>query len=219
MDNELTVIYYTSNQEKPGFEEKIRQTLLETIGDLPLISVSQKPMDFGKNICVGDVGVSGQNAHRQLQIGAIEANTKFVCIAESDFLYPKEYFEFRPKNPSIGYLITPVWVLISMRGKAKVFVKKHRGCQGALVVGRHHLIGGIEDQLQGLGTWGDKFPNGSTFRYLLNVLGREYQDISIPSITFKTDEQMHRKTPHDPDSKCRELPYWGTAKELLDAYL
>ena len=94
---DLTVIYYTSNKEKELFESRIRESILDMIGDIPLISVSQKPIDFGKNICVGDVGVCGHNLFRQFQIGAKAAKTKYVCNVEADALYPKEYFEFTPE--------------------------------------------------------------------------------------------------------------------------
>ena len=65
----FTIIYYTSNKEDEAFEGKTRKKLLEVCGDIPIISVSQKPIDFGKNICVGDVGACDANLYRQIQIG------------------------------------------------------------------------------------------------------------------------------------------------------
>lgn len=64
-----SIVYYTSNHEKPEFEQKIIDDLLSKRGDLPIISVTQKPMDLGTNICVGDVGLSYLNARRQMLIG------------------------------------------------------------------------------------------------------------------------------------------------------
>ncbi len=100
---DLTIIYYTSNKEKPDFEEKVRAELLRVCGDLPIISVSQKPIDFGKNICVGNVGASGFNMFRQVLIGCREAKTLFVISAEADCLYPPEYFKFIPERENICY--------------------------------------------------------------------------------------------------------------------
>ena len=110
---DLTVIYYTNNLEKPEFEGRIQRTLKETTDflEIPIISVSQKPIDFGKNICVGEVGASSQNAFRRLQLGAIEAKTRFVCPAEADFLHPREYFEFVPPSDRTAWVAIPVWVL------------------------------------------------------------------------------------------------------------
>ena len=41
-----TIIYYTSNREDPSFEEKIRANILKEKGDILVISVSQKPINF-----------------------------------------------------------------------------------------------------------------------------------------------------------------------------
>ncbi|KKT37762.1 MAG: hypothetical protein UW26_C0025G0001, partial [Candidatus Collierbacteria bacterium GW2011_GWF1_44_12] len=53
MKNQVTVLYYTSNREDEKFETRIRKNLLKNCGDLPIVSVSQKPIDLGRNICVG----------------------------------------------------------------------------------------------------------------------------------------------------------------------
>jgi len=62
VDSRTTIIYYTANREDERFEQVIRENILRVSEGLPIISVSQKPIDFGQNICVGNVGVSNQNA-------------------------------------------------------------------------------------------------------------------------------------------------------------
>ncbi|KKL05880.1 hypothetical protein LCGC14_2601630, partial [marine sediment metagenome] len=74
--SDITVVYYTSNYMTGKFIEKTKEQLLSVIGDLPLISVSHKPMNFGTNICVGDVGRSHLNIYRQILVGARGARTK-----------------------------------------------------------------------------------------------------------------------------------------------
>ena len=61
--DDLTIIYITANVVKEKFGEKVREKLLESAGDFPIISVSQKPMDFGENICVGEIGVNFRNIY------------------------------------------------------------------------------------------------------------------------------------------------------------
>lgn len=96
---DTTIIYYTSNREKPEFETKIQKNLFSVIGDTPLISISQQPIDFGENICVGNVGTSDHNIYRQIQLECLKAKTKYVCTAKADCLYPPtEYFNFVPSN-------------------------------------------------------------------------------------------------------------------------
>ena len=106
----LTVIYYTCNREETAFESTIQKSLLDVIGNTPLISVSQKPIDFGKNICVGDIGTSDMNIFRQLLIGCEVATTPLVATAEADCLYPPTgYFDFKPDQEDMAYRYTNLW--------------------------------------------------------------------------------------------------------------
>src|SRR5438132_1087410 len=93
---QVTILYYTSNREDPEFEARVKQNLLKVCGDLPIISISQKPIKLGKNICIKDVGTSGFNMFRQVEIGCKLAETPFVISAEADCLYPPDYFQFIP---------------------------------------------------------------------------------------------------------------------------
>jgi len=214
---DLTVCYYTSNRERPEFEKKIRDSLLDVIGDLPLISVSQKPIDFGENICVGEVGASTQNAFRQFQVGAKAAKTRFVCSVEADCLYPKEYFEFIPPKDNVMYIPQHICVLYAQKGNVKMFARKFL-CENAIVSGRDYMIDTIEKQLEGMGEWSKSFEAGGKHPFLLYVGESDTFDIPNPIITFKTDENMHRKTPHSRLSKVYQLPYWGKSHDLLRKY-
>ena len=90
--SDLTIIYYSSNQEKPEFEQKIVDNLKKVAGDIPIISVTHVPMDLGTNFCVAEQPVCYSSEFRQILIGLKEAKTKWCIAAESDCLYPPEYF-------------------------------------------------------------------------------------------------------------------------------
>jgi len=205
-----TVIYFTSNREEPGFEGRIMRKLEQTAGDIPIVSVSQKPIELGTNICVGESEPSTRNALNQLLIGAKEAKTRFVCLAESDFIYPKEYFDFTPASENIGYLAAPVYVLFAQRGKARLFARKVGGCDSAMVVGRECLIDSLVKALSGeVVTFLDLLKNMEHSRFLMTV----------PAVTFKTSQNMHRKTPFSRSSVCRELPGIGNSADLIKEYM
>lgn len=70
---------------------------------LPIISISQKPVDLGTNICVGDIGRSVENFWMQILIGAEAATTEYVAIVEQDNFYPKGYFDFMPSRRDTFY--------------------------------------------------------------------------------------------------------------------
>ena len=214
MRDDLTVIYYTSNQERPEFEDNIKRTLLETIGDLPLISVSQKPIDFGsKNICVGEVGISGHNAFRQFQIGIQEAKTKFICPAEADMVYSKQYFDFVPPRDDIFYLAMPLYVLFNQRGYSRKFNPKPRGSESAMVVSRELVLKRMDDMFKGMDTWG---PIEEEIWLLRRQPVEFFYD--CPVITFKTDRNMHKRTPHDTHNSTKDVPYWGNVYDMIKRF-
>lgn len=218
MRDDLTVIYYTSNREKPEFEKKIQQALLGTINGLPLISVSQKPVDLGKNICVGEIGLSAQNAWRQFQIGAMEAKTKFVCSAEDDVLYAPDFFSFLPTQEDAWYIAHPMYVLWNLRGKKRAFGLKQQGSESAVIVGREYLIRKIEEMLDGFGMWRKEPEPRGSIPLLFKDVNPEHFTTSVPSVTFKTEEDMHRRTFFKKGSIVRDIPYWGNSQELIRKY-
>jgi hypothetical protein len=190
----LTVIYYTSNRENQEFEKKIRQELLKVIGDIPLISVSQKPLDFGENICVGDIGVSDQNAHRQFQIGAKAAKTKYVCSAEADFLYPREYFEFEPTGDSV-YRNENDWVIFCYKKWINYRYNKKPFIIGTQICKREDIV---------------------KYGFRENVPFTIFKT-EIACISFKTGNSMTNK--NRVGERILELPYWGDARVLTNKYV
>jgi len=105
MTPDLTLLYYTANTISETVAETVRNHLLEvTKGKYPIVSVSQKPIDFGKNICVGVIGKSHYNCYKQIYTGALAVKTKYLACCEDDSLYNTEYFSHRPSsNDSFAY--------------------------------------------------------------------------------------------------------------------
>lgn len=212
---DATIICYTSNREKPNFEKRIQENIKQNCAGLPIISVSQKPIDFGKNICVGDVGVSGFNMFRQVQIACREAKTKFVISAEADCLYPPDYFLFEPKKDDICYRNSNLYVL---RYHKNYFGKK-KGATHAQVVGREYYLSCLDQLFKGTPDWSPEEKNFPKERY-----GREdifdyieYYLTENPVVQIKTIRSMRWHTVCS-RTPIYEIPYWGTATEILKKY-
>lgn len=214
-----TVVYYTSNREDEVFEQKIRKKLLASIGHLPLISVSQKPIDFGYNICVGDVGVSDQNVHRQLQIGALKATTPFIISAESDCIYPKEYFKFNPPIVDRAYRCDNVFILNKNGGGFRR--KAYSEC--GQIAGREYLIKSIDKFFEGKGQWSTEKIKGHGLRYLFGYYHSldagdapwDFFHTVLPIINIKTDKGLHKSTRVNLyDKPVDILPFWGSADQI-----
>src|SRR3990167_9962351 len=122
---ELTVVYYTSGRIRASFGERVREQLLLAVSGAPIVSVSQKPLDFGDNICVGDIGHTYFNIYRQILVGAKAAKSKYVALAEDDTFYPAEHFkEFRPRDDEFAFDMSR-WSLYTW-SEPPVFSLKYR---------------------------------------------------------------------------------------------
>jgi len=91
--DDMTILYYTANVIPKGIEYSVLRSL-KGFG-YPIVSVSQEPMDLGKNIVVPKER-SMNNIYKQILIGAKAAKTKYVALCEDDCLYVKEHFKRRP---------------------------------------------------------------------------------------------------------------------------
>jgi hypothetical protein len=201
--SDRTIVYYSANRENPEFERRITEALVQNSNGIPIISVTQKPMDLGLNICVGDIGHCDENIPKQLFVGAAEAKTKWIIWCEADVLYPPDFFEFTPPTTTQAYRTNNLWV-ISKNGSLASY-KGTSDC--AQITEREFLLR----------------------RLSLVIVGKEKAGI-VPMRTwveFTTQPTINIKTgnglrPRTRTSKAvepvAELPYWGNIVELKEKY-
>lgn len=215
--NRTTVIYYTSNREDPAFETRVRQNLLKVSGGLPIISVSQKPIKLGKNICVGDVGASGFNMFRQVQIACETAATPFVISAEADCLYPPDYFEFIPPRLDACYRNSNLYVMPDRRD---FFFYKKEGATHAQIVGREFYLKVLKKLFKGAPKWNTEEKNFPKERWGKADVFDEilYWQTKNPVFQIKTHKGMRYYT-HSDRIPIPSLPYWGEGEKVRRFYL
>ena len=216
--NDTTIIYYTSNRERPEFEKRIQETLLQNSGGLPIISVSHKPIDLGNNICVGDVGVSGFNMFRQVQIACRAATTKFVISAEADCLYPKDYFTFIPPRDDIAYRNTNLYVMPDARDY--YFYKGGNGATHSQIIGREFYLSILDRLFKDAPQWSTEEKNFPKERHRQSDVFKEFElyKTENPVIQIKTHLGMRYYTSSD-RTPIYNLPYWGDGKTLRKKYV
>jgi hypothetical protein len=209
---DLTIIYYTSNREKPEFESYIRNQIAKQSFKLhiPIISVSHKPIDFGRNICVGDVGLSDYNIYRQMQIACLEAKTKYVCTAEADCLYPPTgYFDFKPLSNWTAGHYTNLYIL--WKG-SHIFNQKAFSLCG-LFSNRKFLLSRFPRSITPKYQWRPNHKPRHPLFYKWHDWISFDSDIAI--INCKTEEGMRIKSGVNTEGRPqKELPYWGKAIDL-----
>jgi len=216
MEHLTTILYYTSNREGTEFEKRVRENILKVSNGLPIISISQKPLDFGENICIGDVGASGFNMFRQVQLGCMKAKTKFVISAEADCLYPPDYFSFVPERENVCYRDSNVYVMGQWRN---YFYKKSEGATHAQIVGREYYLDVLNHLFKDAPEYSVEEKNFPKERgYGEDVFAKiEYYQTINPVVQIKTTRSMRHYT-HSERIPVYELPYWGEGKEFRKKY-
>lgn len=105
-----TLLYLTDNRLEPFLMRRCQELLVKASGGRPIISVSQKPIDFGENVCVGDIGRSGLSIDTQLSAGLERVTTKWVAMAEHDCIYSPEHFAWTPPDKEFFWYNDAVWL-------------------------------------------------------------------------------------------------------------
>ena len=229
----LTVIYYTSNwldTHNPYFLENTKKQLLVAIGGLPLISVSQKPMAFGKNVCVGDIGRSHLNIYRQILEGSKAAKTKYVAMAEDDILYSYEHFHNYVPDRNIFAYDMNKWSIYTWINPPLYSYKVNRRVVNSLIAPRDMLVEAMEERFNKfkdipedkipLHHWGDP----GRYESHLGVTVRETEEwySKCPNIVFSHPEAygyLSRGTRKELGYlKALELPYWGRVEDIIKLY-
>ena len=118
--SDTTIIYYTDNRLDDEIMSVCQRHLLRSANGHHIISVSQKPMDFGENICVGDIGRSWLSLYKQLYEGVRHAKTKYVAMAEHDCIYSEEHLNWIPPRDDTFYYNDHCWLLQWKSNKPKL---------------------------------------------------------------------------------------------------
>lgn len=230
-NQDLTIIYYTANKNKPGFMANTQKYLLKAVGKTPIISVSFRPINLGTNICIGEQERSNYMLYNQVLIGAKAAQTKYVAMAEDDMLYSADHFTYRPGDENTFSYNTNKWSIFSWT-KPPVFSFRVRKLMNSLIVGKNALIKTLEERYAKYPEL-DNIPD-KVYKYYWGEPGRFENHLGItplrseeffsptPNIMFSTSEalgylQLGSRKTHSDIIQTQVSP-WGTAEEVLKLY-
>lgn len=226
--NDLTVIYYTANKNSDYFTRNTQKQLLKVKGDIPLISVSQKPIDFGENICVGDIGYTSLNIYRQALIGAKAAKTKYIAMAEDDVFYSPDHFIHVPTTRNFWYNMNVQTIYTWNKEKTSIY--KNRRVLHSMLCEKELFIDAMEERFS-------KFPDDIVDKpddwtepgksYYEKCLGvTRYHSIeftsSIPNVVVCADYHLgFKKWGYNKklgEKREKELPYWKDVEGIYKLY-
>ena len=143
----VTIVWYTCNTLDPFLMQKCQEYLLKAAEGKRIISVSQKLLDFGDNLCVGEIGRSHISLFTQILVGAKAATTKYVALAEHDDLYSAEHFNWVPPRDDLFYYNTNHWFVKWGGVDSGAYSYQKRKVLSNLICNRELLIEAVEEKL------------------------------------------------------------------------
>lgn len=203
------------------FHMRYLKTALE---DIPVISISKKPIRFGTNVL--DEETPGySNIYRQILRGAKMATTKYIAIVEDDTLYHENHFRrFRPKDDEFSYNRCR-WSVFSWG--TPIFSLRNRVSNCSCIAPRELMIEALTERFE-------KHPNPP--EHLMGECGRKsleralgitprksvdfYSRIPIIQLCHPSGtedrQQIHRKA--HAEIRAVEIPHWGRAEGIIKYY-
>jgi len=214
----VSIIYYTNNKIRKDFAIATQNELIKVAADLPIITVSHKPMVFGDNICVGEIGSLIYNIYKQIFIGAQAAKTKYIACVEDDCLYTREHFCLQPPDDTIYYNMNR-WS-IDPRG---FYYHRRRMGMWQCVAPRQLIVDALEERFKKYPEpFAPKTPQPAEpgkHDEKFGLTPRKFQILytNLPIVTFNHRPSMGglRKILKTDEIK-KDIPYWGNAVKLWE---
>lgn len=100
------IIYYTDNRLADPIFSTVQNQILKS--GLPIVSVSLKPINFGRNIVL-NLSPEYLTMINQITKSLEESDADYVFFCEHDVLYPASHFDFTPKRDDIFYYNANIW--------------------------------------------------------------------------------------------------------------
>jgi len=200
------IVYFTDSMLEEELAEATRKQILKAANGIPIISVSQKPLVFGKNICVGYKPICYLNLYEALLTG-LEATPEdsIIYVCEHDVFYHPSHFEFVPSRKNrIYYNLNRYYWKQNETFYLKTIGKR---ALSQAVACRDVLIDHVRDQVSKRRA-GISAPCEGPFTNFTS----EY-----PNIDIRHRSNFSRSGSYKNSNKSRrywDLDYWGTPREF-----
>jgi len=130
------LVYYTDNRCEERILGIVRRQLTKICKGYEIISVSQYPIDWGRNIVMPFIH-SPLSMFKQMLRGLQESTADIVFFAENDVLYHSSHFDFTPTEEKTFYYDRNRWAVDTETGKT-VFYRSN--CVSLMVAFREVLL-------------------------------------------------------------------------------
>jgi len=221
------MVYYTDNLLDETIMAACQRQIKHCANGHEIISVSLKPMDFGRNIVV-DAERSILTMYRQILAGLEASTADIVFLAEHDVLYHASHFDFRPPCRDRFYYDGNFWQVDAKTGHALTHVWRSTSglCAYRELLLEHYRrrVERVEREGYNVRIGHEPGTHGRPERiddYGHEMWRAEYPSIDIrhgqnltPAKWRKEDFRSQRYTEGWQESET--IPGWGTYKEAIN---
>ena len=225
------LVYYTDNHGDERLLKTCRTQILKCMEqyNYPIISVSQKPIDFGENY-VMDLPRSTISIYKQILNGVKKSSADIIFLVEHDLLYHPSHFDFTPARKDTFYYDHNRWSVCDETGKAVFYHVDNPSmmCAYRKVLIKHYKL--AIKLCAGLG-WRSKFwfapPGGIEEKKRVgkrDTYFSEYPSLDIRRLDAWTSKRMDKSQFNDESeyqgwTEADEVPGWGKIKGQFDDLL
>jgi hypothetical protein len=222
------IVYYTDNRCEERIADVCRKQILK-VTDMPIVSVSQYPIDFGTNI-VMDLPRCSASMFRQILEGIINMKTDYIFLLEHDVLYDPSHFDFTPPDNRFWYNSNR-WQVCWRTGKA--LYRKTR-CTSLCVAERTTMLihftalvklidaGGYSRKKHGFAPGTHKIDGVPEFGRQHFASARPCVDIrhgtNFTPTKWRKDEFTDQRAVGG-WTESDTVPYWGKTEDRFDEFL
>lgn len=143
------IIYYTDNHIDESLRIAVAKQLVRAAGGIPIISVSQKPIELGLNILIEKIPRCDSSIFKQIVIGTDASDADIIYLAEHDVLYHPSHFEFTPGQEDMFYYNGNQWHLRASDGQASTWKRSRISGRGYIVAFRDLILEHYNSALEG----------------------------------------------------------------------
>lgn len=218
-EREKAIIYYTNNElEGSELNRIVRDRLIESAGDIPIVSISQKSIKFGKNICVGNKPRKHESIYEQILTGLETLpDDTYVFLAEHDVLYHKSHFTDAPiesiDRKQLNYNINCYRCVLNGYTKRVSLFTALSQCSGLVST----LKSAIREKLAllnryGYGGTGGRIEPGYGFG--CSWLKANTYESEMPNVDIRHKKNFTKL--FKMKIQCETIPYWGDYKKIRE---
>lgn len=230
-----TILYYTDNQCRDDIATACRKQIerCSKWHEIPIVSVSQVPIDFGTNIVL-NIGRSQLSMFKQILTGLEVIKEGIVFFCEHDCLYPPQHFDFEPPEKDVYYFNTNVWSVRADTGEALHYdgMKKTSGLVADIGILFEHYTEkykliekeGFSQKKHGYEP-GKKNSKGRPNDYEWECFESKYpyvdikHDNNLTKTRWSIKQYRRREERLKSWVKSDRVPYWGVTKGRFDEFL